>query len=99
MIGSRFARSRRSFSNERASSRMARLQSGWPPRKAWGDCPAGYRARLMDFEIAAVDIFNEGLLMAPVSAIPRVLARHRLKFDDISLWEIHEAFGASALPR
>src|ERR1700736_2574856 len=82
-------------------SRMARPQSGWPPRKAWGDCPAGYRARprarLMDFEIAAVDIFNEGLLMAPVSAIPRVLARHGLKFDDISLWEIHEAFSAQVL--
>ena len=55
------------------------------------------RARLMDFEIAAVDIFNEGLLMAPVSAIPRVLARHGLKFDDISLWEIHEAFSAQVL--
>jgi OsmC subfamily peroxiredoxin len=26
-------------------SRMARPQSGWPPRKAWGDCPAGYHAR------------------------------------------------------
>ncbi len=26
-------------------SRMARPQSGWPPTKAWGDCPAGYRAR------------------------------------------------------
>jgi acetyl-CoA C-acetyltransferase len=55
------------------------------------------RARLVDFEIAAVDIFNEGLLMAPVSAIPRVLTRHGLKFDDISLWEIHEAFSAQVL--
>ena len=55
------------------------------------------RARLVDFEIAAVDIFNEGLPMAPVSAIPRVLARHGLKFDDISLWEIHEAFSAQVL--
>jgi acetyl-CoA C-acetyltransferase len=55
------------------------------------------RARLVDFEIAAVDIFNEGLLMAPVSAIPRLLARHGLKFDDIALWEIHEAFSAQVL--
>src|SRR5262249_44272852 len=37
--------------------------------------------RLLDFEMAAVDIFNEGLLMAPVTAIPRLLARHGLKFD------------------
>ena len=55
------------------------------------------RARLVDFEMAAVDIFHEGLLMAPVSAIPRLLARHGLKFDDIALWEIHEAFSAQVL--
>jgi acetyl-CoA C-acetyltransferase len=55
------------------------------------------RARLVDFEIAAVDIFHEGLLMAPVSAIPRLLARHGLKYSDIALWEIHEAFSAQVL--
>ena len=55
------------------------------------------RARLIDFEIAAVDILTEGLLMAPVSAIPRLLARHGLKFADIALWEIHEAFSAQVL--
>lgn len=52
------------------------------------------RGRLVDFEMAAVDIFNEGLLMAPVTAIPRLLARRGLKFEDIALWEIHEAFSA-----
>jgi acetyl-CoA C-acetyltransferase len=55
------------------------------------------RVRLVDFEMAAVDIFKEGLLMAPVTAIPRLLARHRLKFNDIALWEIHEAFSAQVL--
>jgi acetyl-CoA C-acetyltransferase len=55
------------------------------------------RVRLVDFEMAAVDIFTEGLLMAPVSAIPRLLARHGLKYDDIALWEIHEAFCAQVL--
>jgi acetyl-CoA C-acetyltransferase len=55
------------------------------------------RVRLLDFEMAAVDVFTEGLLMAPVSAIPRLLARHGLKFDDIALWEIHEAFSAQVL--
>jgi len=55
------------------------------------------RARLVDYEIAAVDLFREGLLMAPVSAIPRLLSRHRLTFDDIALWEIHEAFAAQLL--
>lgn len=55
------------------------------------------RARLVDFEIAAVDIFHEGLLMAPVTAIPRLLARHGLDYGDIALWEIHEAFSAQVL--
>ncbi|MGB8754542.1 MAG: acetyl-CoA C-acyltransferase [Pseudolabrys sp.] len=55
------------------------------------------RVRLVDFEMAAVDIFTEGLLMAPVSAIPRILARRKLKFDDITLWEVHEAFSAQVL--
>ncbi len=35
------------------------------------------RVRLIDFEMAAIDIFHEGLLMAPVTAIPRLLARQR----------------------
>jgi acetyl-CoA C-acetyltransferase len=55
------------------------------------------RVRLIDFEMAAVDIFHEGLLMAPVTAIPRLLARQGLRFDDIALWEIHEAFSAQVL--
>ena len=55
------------------------------------------RARLVDWEIAAVDIFHEGLLMAPTYAIPRMLARNRLRYSDIALWEIHEAFSAQVL--
>jgi acetyl-CoA C-acetyltransferase len=52
------------------------------------------RVRMIDFEMAAVDIFHEGLLMAPAIAIPRLLARHGLNYEDIVLWEIHEAFSA-----
>ncbi len=55
------------------------------------------RARLVDWEIAAVDIFHEGLLMAPAYAIPRLLARHGLALAAIDLWEIHEAFAAQVL--
>lgn len=55
------------------------------------------RVRLVDFEMAAIDMFTEGLLMAPVSAIPRLLARQGLTFNDIALWEIHEAFSAQVL--
>jgi len=54
--------------------------------------------KLVDFEIAAIDFrLDEGMLMAPGRAIPRLLARHGLKFDDIALFEIHEAFAAQVL--
>jgi acetyl-CoA C-acetyltransferase len=55
------------------------------------------RVRLLDWEMAAVDIFHEGLLMAPAYAIPRLLARNGLTLDAIDLWEIHEAFAAQVL--
>jgi acetyl-CoA C-acetyltransferase len=54
-------------------------------------------ARLVDYEVAAVDHARDGLLMAPSFAIPKLLARHNLGFEDIDLWEIHEAFTAQAL--
>ena len=57
----------------------------------------GLKARLVDWEIAAVDLATEGLLMAPAYAIPRLLARHGLGLADIDLWEIHEAFAAQVL--
>jgi acetyl-CoA C-acetyltransferase len=65
-----------------SSKGMARLPSSTP------------RVKLVDWEIASVDFRVEGLLMAPAFAIPRLLARHDLRYDDIHLWEIHEAFAA-----
>jgi len=55
------------------------------------------RVRLVDYELAAVDVFKEGLLMAPAYAIPRLLARHGLTLDAVDLWEIHEAFAAQVM--
>jgi acetyl-CoA C-acetyltransferase len=55
------------------------------------------RVRLVDWEIAAVDILRDGLLMAPAVAIPRLLARNNLTYDGVALWEIHEAFSAQVL--
>ncbi|HEY9235431.1 MULTISPECIES: acetyl-CoA C-acyltransferase [Phenylobacterium] len=52
------------------------------------------RARLVDYEINAIDLRSEYLLMAPAYGIPRLLARHGLTYEDIGLWEIHEAFTA-----
>ena len=53
--------------------------------------------RLVDFELGALDFRSDGMLMAPAYAIPRLLARHNLRFEDIAIWEIHEAFAAQVL--
>jgi len=55
------------------------------------------RVRLLDWEQAAIDPHREGLLIAPAIAIPRLLARHELRYADVDLWEIHEAFAAQVL--
>ena len=56
-------------------------------------------AYLRDGEAAAVDFVNgaEGLLMAPVYAVPRLLARNGLSLQDFDYYEIHEAFAAQVL--
>jgi len=56
--------------------------------------PAAPRVRLVDWELTAIDLRTEGLLMAPAYGIPRLLARNGLTYADIGLWEIHEAFAA-----
>ncbi|SDG54246.1 acetyl-CoA C-acetyltransferase [Pseudomonas benzenivorans] len=52
-----------------------------------------------DGEAAAVDFVKgqEGLLMAPAYAVPRLLARNRLTLQDFDYYEIHEAFAAQVL--
>ena len=56
-------------------------------------------AWFVDGETAAVDYVtgDEGLLMAPAYAVPRLLARHGLALQDFDLYEIHEAFAATVL--
>lgn len=56
-------------------------------------------ARLVDAEAAAVDFVDgaEGLLMAPAYAVPRLLARNNLTFEDFDVFEIHEAFASTVL--
>lgn len=56
-----------------------------------------YKAKLTDWEMAAVNIEKEGILMSPTFAIVRLLERNRLTFDDIDIWEIHEAFASQVL--
>jgi len=56
-------------------------------------------AAVVDAEAAAVDFVHgkDGLLLAPVFAVPRLLARHNLTLADIDFFEIHEAFAATVL--
>ncbi|MFC4616528.1 acetyl-CoA C-acetyltransferase [Cellulomonas algicola] len=56
-------------------------------------------AVVVDAEAAAVDFVHgvDGLLMAPVFAVPRLLARNGLTLDDLDYVEIHEAFASTVL--
>lgn len=58
------------------------------------------QAWLIDAESAAVNYVGddaEGLLMAPVYAVPRLLARNGLSLQDFDYYEIHEAFAGQVL--
>jgi acetyl-CoA C-acetyltransferase len=57
------------------------------------------KAYFVDAETAAVDYVygDEGLLMAPAYAVPRLLARTGLTLQDFDYYEIHEAFAATVL--
>ncbi|MFD7526475.1 acetyl-CoA C-acetyltransferase [Streptomyces sp. NPDC059849] len=56
-------------------------------------------AYLSLYETAAVDYVNgdDGLLMAPAYAVPRMLERAGLTIEDFDLFEIHEAFASQVL--
>ncbi|MFF2899070.1 acetyl-CoA C-acetyltransferase [Streptomyces sp. NPDC057966] len=56
-------------------------------------------AYLSLYETAAVDYVNgdDGLLMAPAHAVPRMLERAGLTIEDFDLFEIHEAFASQVL--
>lgn len=56
-------------------------------------------ANVVDSEAAAVDFVHgeEGLLMAPAYAVPRLLARNGLTLQDFDFYEIHEAFAGTVL--
>ena len=59
-------------------------------------------AHLVDAETGAVDYIHgdrkdDGLLMAPVYALPRLLDRVGMKLQDFDFYEIHEAFASTVL--
>lgn len=59
-------------------------------------------AYFVDAETAAVDYVHgdrkdDGLLLAPAYAVPRLLARNGLTLQDFDFYEIHEAFASTVL--
>ncbi len=59
-------------------------------------------AHVVDAETTAVDYVHgdrraDGLLMAPIYALPRLLARQKLTLQDFDYYEIHEAFASTVL--
>ena len=55
------------------------------------------QAYLSAWEVAAINVKQEGLLMAPAYAVPRMLTRAGLTLADFDFYEIHEAFAAQVL--
>ena len=60
-------------------------------------------AYLTDYETSAVDFigkdssYEEGLLLAPAYAVPKMLKRNNITLQDFDFYEIHEAFAAQVL--
>lgn len=52
-------------------------------------------ARIVGFADAAVDPMD--FPTAPAAAIPKMLERHNIKAEDVSMWEINEAFSVVVL--
>ncbi len=52
---------------------------------------------LRGYATAAIDIKKEPLLIAPVYAIPQMLKKANVRWDEIDLFEIHEAFAGQVL--
>jgi acetyl-CoA C-acetyltransferase len=56
-------------------------------------------AHITHVQTAAVDYVNgkDGLLMAPVYAVPKLLEKAGLKLQDFDFYEVHEAFASQVL--
>ncbi len=62
--------------------------------KELGLTPLGF---IKSYAVAAVDIQTEPLLIGPVYAIPKALKMAGITWEDLDIYEIHEAFAAQVL--
>ncbi|MEE4244851.1 MAG: thiolase family protein [Kangiellaceae bacterium] len=60
---------------------------------------AGLKAQaiIKDYLTAGVPSLETEMLLGPAVTIPKLLARNGLSFDDIAVWELHEAFATQVL--
>ena len=65
---------------------------GWARRRGLREL-----AVIRDYQLTGVDSLHEEMLLGPAMSIPRLLGRNGLGFDDVAVWEIHEAFAAQVL--
>ncbi|MEQ8511935.1 MAG: thiolase family protein [Algiphilus sp.] len=54
-------------------------------------------ALVRDHLLSGVDSLQDEMLFGPAMTIPRLLAQNGLHFEDIDVWELHEAFAAQIL--
>lgn len=54
-------------------------------------------ARIRHYLLTGTDSLQNEMLLGPAMAIPRLLQEQGLRFEDIGVWEIHEAFAAQVL--
>lgn len=54
-------------------------------------------ALVRDHILNGVDSLEDEMLFGPAMTIPRLLAQNDLQFEDIGVWELHEAFAAQIL--
>lgn len=55
------------------------------------------QAIVRDYQFTGVDSLHEEMLLGPAMSIPRLLQRNGLTYNDIDVWEIHEAFATQIL--
>jgi len=54
-------------------------------------------ALVLDHLLGGVDSLVDEMLFGPAMTIPRLLAQNELGFEDIGVWELHEAFASQIL--
>ena len=83
--------------DRRRVDRAARPRTSGRPSTTCRCWPTSSTPRPAAVDYVHGDLRADGLLMAPVYALPRLLARNNLTLQDFDFYEIHEAFASTVL--